>query len=385
MYLSIHKFRRRAEACLSPTILADHSDQSYIQVAAAPTKNWELGTQHPVLSTQHLTIGYHVPRQPPKVVVADIGVTLQAGELVALIGPNGAGKSTLMRTLAGMQPLLAGTITVLGADLGRLKPRDLAQRLSVVLTERVDVGILSAYALVALGRHPYTDWAGHLTSGDETVVRWALDAVGAAHLAGRYVHQLSDGERQKILIARALAQEPALMLLDEPTAFLDLPRRAEIMQMLRRLAHETGRAILLSTHDLDLALRCADTIWLLPTGGPLHVGAPEDLVLSGAFEAAFRSEGVAFDPYTGSFRVPVPPAGEVDLIGEGLPAVWTQRALERAGYCVNRGRTAAIRIQVIEDGNHRHWHLTMNNVNQRCISIYELIHILQHTDALKSV
>ena len=317
-----------------------------------------LGTQHSVLSTTSLSIGYTAPRQPPKVILSDITVTLNAGELVCMIGPNGAGKSTLMRTLAGMQPPLAGTVTLQGEDIRTLNPRDLAQRLSIVLTERVDVGVLSAYALVALGRFPYTDWSGTLTPDDEAVVRWAIQAVGAVDLAARNVGELSDGERQKIMIARALAQEPALMLLDEPTAFLDLPRRAEMMQLLRRLARETGRAILLSTHDLDLALHNADRIWLLPKGGPLHVGAPEDLVLSGAFEQAFQAEGVQFDPYTGSFKTTIQPAGTIDLHGDGIPALWTIRALERAGFCVVRGGDSSpIRIELVEQGSATRWRI----------------------------
>lgn len=335
-------------------------------------------TQQAVITTNLLTIGYTAPRQPPKVVVADITVALHPGELICLIGPNGAGKSTLMRTLAGMQPSLSGTVLLQGDDIRSLQPRDLAQRLSIVLTERVDVGVLSAYALVALGRFPYTDWAGTLTPADEAVVRWVIQAVGAVDLAGRNVGELSDGERQKIMIARALAQEPAVMLLDEPTAFLDLPRRAEMMQLLRGLARDTGRAILLSTHDLDLALHNADRIWLLPKGGPLHVGAPEDLILSGAFEAAFRTEGVQFDPYTGSFRTNITPAGQVDLFGDGLAALWTTRALERAGFCVvPGGDSSPIRIDLIGQGGAIRWRITQADKITESNSLGELIELLR--------
>lgn len=350
---------------------------------SSPTPHSLLSTQHsvlstslPVLSTQYLSIGYPQGRKPPKTIAADINVDIQPGEMICLIGPNGAGKSTLMRTLAGMQPPLHGTITLNGDDLSKLTPQHLAQRLSIVLTERIDVGILSAYALVALGRHPYTGWLGRLTPQDEAVVQWAMKAVGAADLAARNVIELSDGERQKVMIARALAQEPALMMLDEPTAFLDLPRRAEIMTMLRTLARETKRAILLSTHDLDLALRTADRIWLLPKGGALQVGAPEDLVLSGAFEAAFRGEGVTFDAYTGSFRGNIQPAGTVDLHGEGLPALWTERALERAGFCIVRnGTESPIRVETLADNQ---WQLTTPTQTQIYDSVHALIAALQN-------
>jgi iron complex transport system ATP-binding protein len=332
----------------------------------------------PVLSTSNLGVGYRMPRKPALAIVENISVELLAGELVCLIGPNGAGKSTLMRTLAGMQAPLTGQIQLMGDDLAALNARELARRLSIVLTERIDVGVLSAYTLVALGRYPYTGWMGELRPEDERVVQQAIMAVGAADLADRNVGELSDGERQKIMIARALAQEPAVMLLDEPTAYLDLPRRAELMTMLRRLARETGRAILLSTHDLDLALRNADRIWLLPKGGRLQAGAPEDLVLSGAFEAAFKGEGVQFDAYTGSFRSDTQAAGMVDLYGEGLPALWTIRALEREGFCVVRGGTeSAIRITVSQQEQVTRWQLNMSGHEQMSSSLYDLIAALR--------
>ncbi|MCZ2098142.1 MAG: ATP-binding cassette domain-containing protein [Anaerolineae bacterium] len=199
-------------------------------------------------------------------------------------------------------------------------------------------------------------------------MRGALEAVGAGALAERQVLELSDGERQKIMIARALAQEPAVMILDEPTAFLDLPRRVEVMQLLRRLAHENDRAILLSTHDLDLALRTADRIWLMTAEGELHVGAPEDLVLSGAFESAFRAEGVVFDAQTGAFRINGQPRGAIRVTGDGLPALWARRALERAGFAVTDDNAMA---QV--DAEAGRWRLTRGGISAEYGSLYDLV------------
>ena len=160
-----------------------------------------------------------------------------------------------------------------------------------------------------------------------------------------------------------------------------VPRRAELMAMLRRLARESGRAILLSTHDLDLALRNADRIWLLPKGGSLRVGAPEDLVLSGAFEAAFKSEGVQFDAYTGSFRTDNVAAGTVDLRGEGLPALWTLHALEREGFCVVRdGTESTIRVTVQQEGNAVRWQTHINGQAYSSTSLYEVIALLRQPD-----
>ncbi len=325
----------------------------------------------PLLATRDLAIGYSA--KPCRRVAKDISVSLAPGELVCLLGPNGAGKSTLLRTLAGMQPPLHGSIRLLGAELERLTPRDLARQLSVVLTDRTDVGALSVYGLVALGRYPHTDWAGRLMPSDRASIEGAMTSVGIDRLASRPVDELSDGERQKVMIARALAQEPILMLLDEPTAFLDLPRRVEIMGILRRLARDRGRSVVLSTHDLDLALRSADRLWLLSPDGTLTTGAPEDLVLNGVFETAFRSDGVEFDPVSGAFRIHQPPSGRIALSGDGLPALWTRRALEREGFQVDSESLASLRVDVLADRGHATWRIQHGEEQFLCQSLYQMI------------
>jgi iron complex transport system ATP-binding protein len=329
-------------------------------------------TTKEVLTVSNLAIGYTNPR---RVLAENINLTLEGGELVCLLGPNGAGKSTIIRTVAGMLKPLNGQIKLMGSEAGKLKPNELAKRLSVVLTDKVDVGILSAYALVALGRYPYTNWTGKLSAHDEAVVQWAIEAVGATLLAKRNLNELSDGERQKIMIARALAQEPGLIILDEPTAYLDLPRRVEIMQTLRKLARNTGRAVLLSTHDLDLAIRSADRIWLLPANGQLKEGAPEDLILAGAFQAAFHSEGVDFDNISGAFKVSTEYNGQVALQGEGVAAIWTARALERAGFEIIPDSTISVAVTLSED--RLAWHTRHNGQSQHFTSIYSLINSLR--------
>lgn len=310
-----------------------------------------------LLKTLDLTIGYQPPRQAVRSVAQALSLCLSAREMVCLIGPNGAGKSTLMRTLAGMQPPLKGRVVLGKTDLHRLTSLERAKHLSLVLTERPNVGLLSGYALVALGRHPYSDWTGRLTPYDEAVIRWAVDAVGAADLAHRPVMELSDGQRQKLMIARALTQEPQVILLDEPTAFLDLPRRVEMMQLLKNVARETGRAVLLSTHELDLALRTADTIWLM-SEGRIYTGSPEDLILSGAFEAAFRSEGLIFNRETGSFAVHQDIRHIVAVSGEGFVHAWTRRAVERAGFALaHAGTDADVCIEIVNDDTQPQWTL----------------------------
>ncbi len=329
----------------------------------------------PILETRDLSMGYPARRGPPRLVAEAVDLRLWPGELVCLLGANGAGKSTLLRTLAGMQPPLRGRVQVAGADPYRLPPRELARLLGVVLTDRAEVGALSVHALVALGRYPYTDWTGRLTPQDQAVINHALATVGIAAFASRSVNELSDGERQKVMIARALAQQPQLLLLDEPTAFLDLPRRVELMGILRRLARASGRAVLLSTHDLDLALRSADQLWLFQPGRSIRVGAPEELVLEGAFQAAFHSDGVAFDPHAGAFKFHHPPVGQVDLIGCDLPALWTRRALEREGFIVNGhdGSRSALQIEIHDCYGQTLWRIRHAETGQDYPSLSQAI------------
>lgn len=342
-----------------------------------------------VLQTKDLSIGYHSKNQAPYVVANQISVQLNRGEFVCLLGPNGAGKSTLIRTLVGMQAPLAGSVTLMNEDVLSLSAQELARLLSVVLTDRVQVGILSVRDLVALGRYPYTDWTGRLTADDEAVIDWAIKSANAQSLMHRNVNALSDGERQKVMIARALAQQPEVMVLDEPTAFLDLPRRVEMMALLQHLAHSTNKAILLSTHDLDLALRSADRIWLLPQGGPLLVGAPEDLILSGAFERAFQSDGVHFDADTGAFQIVAQTGDAVVLIGDGKQAYWTKRALERAGLqvCEDAVLEDVKQVVVIEKDGETFWRVRCGGNETVCRAIYEVVAELkdQSTDTHKEV
>lgn len=321
-----------------------------------------------ILKTDHLTTGYASPRRPAVVVSTNVQLDLYKGELVCLIGPNGAGKSTLMQTLAGMLKPIHGGVLLRGQDVHHMRPLELAKSLSIVLTERPNVGTMTGEALVALGRHPYTDWSGQLSPHDRAMVEWAINAVGAEAFAARPAAELSDGQRQKIMIARALAQEPEVMILDEPTAFLDLPRRVEMMRLLKTLARETHRAILLSTHDLDLALHTADRLWLLPANAPIQVGAPEDLILNGGFEQVFDSEGVEFNVNTGTFKVVAQNRGAVAVRGEGLGLIWTRRALQREGFTISSDKSDFC-IEVMSEG----WRLSQNGEISDHATIYDLM------------
>jgi iron complex transport system ATP-binding protein len=232
-----------------------------------------------------------------------------------------------------------------------------ARRLAVVLTQQVKVWGLTSRELVALGRHPHESMSAVRRPADEGAVDRALAICGADALADRQLAELSDGERQRVMVARALAQEPLALVVDEVTAFLDLPHRVDIMLMLRRLAHTAGVAMLLSTHDLDLALRTADRIWLIAPGGAFSIGTPESLVLSGALDGVFRHDGVRFDRHTGSFSLQERRHGRATVAGAGLHAEWTRRAVERLGYQVAQEGPADLHVTVAEGHTAPAWEL----------------------------
>ncbi|ANV87496.1 ABC transporter ATP-binding protein [Picosynechococcus sp. PCC 7117] len=286
-----------------------------------------LQPQAPLLVTENLTVGYQ-----RRALLQDLNLAIAQGQFVCLVGANGSGKSTLIRTLAGLEAPQAGQVWLNGTPLTALNAAQRAQRLSLVLTERVDLAWMSVTELVALGRYPYTDWQGRLGPTDRQIVREAIAAVGLTNLQAQPLNNISDGERQKAMIARALAQATDLMLLDEPTAYLDVPRRVEVMQLLRFLAHQQGRTVLMSTHDLDLALRSADQLWLITPSQRLVVGTPEELALEGYLGTTFSSDRFYFDQMSGQFQLQYQRRSPIQFIGQGLAATWTERALTRLGF-----------------------------------------------------
>ncbi|MPY87436.1 MAG: ATP-binding cassette domain-containing protein [Luteitalea sp.] len=314
----------------------------------------------PALRTHDLAVGYRSRRQR-RAVLERVNLAVDAGELVCLLGPNGIGKSTLMRTLARMQPALWGSVELGGIALESLSASELARRLGVVLTERVAVESLRARQVVDLGRYPHSGWLGGLSDRDHEVVSWAIEAVGAHHLADRDFARISDGERQRVMVARALAQEPLMLLLDEPTAFLDVPSRVELMGLLRHLTRQGPLAVIISTHDLELALRTADVVWLVVPGGELITGAPEDVVLSGGIAQAFEGRQVRFHAEERSFRWLTGGRGTAAVRGEGLPAAMARAVLEREGYTVVVAPSTAetLVLAVGETG----WHLSSDEAD----------------------
>ena len=279
-----------------------------------------------MIELKELTIGY-AQKNNTKVVASGINATLHSGRLTCLIGANGIGKSTLLRTLSAFQPPLSGEIFIDSESpipLSTLTDKQLSRLIGVVLTEKPDVQNMTVFELVGLGRSPYTGFWGRLNEDDKEVVKESLRLVGIESLQDRLIQTLSDGERQKTMIAKALAQQTPVIYLDEPTAFLDYPSKVEMLTLLRHLARETGKTIFLSTHDMELALQIADELWLMTAGTPssdtaespsnnglcqnpkettLIIGTPRELASNGSLSHFIDRPGLHFDPQTLAIRV----------------------------------------------------------------------------------
>lgn len=248
-----------------------------------------------------LTIGYK-QKNSTKNVATDLNASIHQGELTCLLGSNGVGKSTLLRTLSAFQPKIDGQIIINGKPIEDYDDKALSQVIGVVLTEKPDVRNMTVRELVGLGRSPYTGFWGTLSKDDYQIVDESIRLVGIEPLSSRFIDTLSDGERQKVMIAKALAQQTPVIFLDEPTAFLDFPSKVEVMQLLKRLAHEMQKTIFMSTHDLELALQVADTIWLMEKG-LLSVGTPRQLADNGVLSRFVERGDITFDSQTLAVKV----------------------------------------------------------------------------------
>lgn len=306
--------------------------------------------KHPLVEAQGLALGWSGKKG--RLLASGIQLDLHPGELAILIGPNGSGKSTLLKTLLGLQSSRGGSIRLEGRDPFAMSVEERARLAAWVFNERYDSGYFSVFDIVAFGRYPYTDARGSLTKADRQRVLDSLASVGLAGFEERVFSQLSDGERQKALIARAIAQDCPLLILDEPTAFLDASARVEAFQLARSLARREGRGIILSTHDLDHALSFADQLWLFDSRHGFQRGAPEDLASSGAIGKAFDRSSFRFDAGSASFKTIAEVQPTPVAIGgrAGLLRFWTERLVERLGFApVGEGMAAEYGIDIEED------------------------------------
>jgi iron complex transport system ATP-binding protein len=289
-----------------------------------------------VLIARKLTVGYG-----QHILFQDLDLRLEKGKLVCFMGPNGVGKSSLIRTLAGLQKATSGNVSLLSEG----EPH---QQLAVVLTDRIVGSNITAGELISMGRYPYLNWAAQLDEADKAAVSSAVDMVHLSALLNKDINELSDGQLQMAMIARALVQDTPLIMMDEPTAHLDLNNRVEIMKILVQLTRTMNKAILVATHELDLALQTADEIWLAGNNKSILTGIPEDLVLNGAFDDIFRFKG--FDLRTGKVQHEIKHPINIQVIGEGHELLWTRNALERNGFAVCDERTShRVTINVFSD------------------------------------
>jgi len=328
----------------------------------------------PILEATALSAGWRHGGSETRL-LQNVNLTLRPGRFVALVGPNGAGKSTLLRTLVGMQAPLAGAIRLRGVPVASLSVEDRARLAACVFTDRFDSGWFTVFDIVSFGRYPYTDARNRLSERDRETVSEAIRETGLRGFESRRFAELSDGEKQKALTARAVAQDAPLLVLDEPTAFLDAPARIEVFHLAGRLARSRGKAVIVSTHDVDLALRHADELWVLDRDHAFVSGAPESMALSGALGRAFDGPVVRFDPASGAFRAPGEPVPfAVGISGEDPVALgWTIRLAERLGCVIEPedGRYDAM-IRAPGAGAGQAWELEHAGTVTRVDSIEDL-------------
>ena len=324
------------------------------------------------LRCSELACGY--PRANRRV-LEGIHASFPRGGFVCVIGPNGSGKTTLLRTLAGLIPAVDGTVELDGANVHTIPAGDRARRISVVLTQLGSPGYLTVRRFVELGRHPYTGLLGRRSRDDDEAVDEALDRTGIVSLANRWMAEISDGERQRAAVARALAQAADVMILDEPTAFLDVAARASVMTTLRTIAHDTGRLIVSSSHDIEMVLRTADQVVLIAEGGSLRSGCPEDLVLDGAITSLFPGNSLRFDDESGTYRLPEPSGAPIAIEGEGRRRDWVAHAMERIGRRVTNTDGAEVTI-TIGEGDYR---LQTRDQEHTYPTILSLTEAVRHT------
>ena len=258
-------------------------------------------TSHIILKAEQLSIGYKT-KKAETIIASNINFELQKGQLIGLVGANGIGKSTLLRTLIKVQPALSGRVFLNDKDLKTTSTLELAKHLSIVLTEPLMSKNLSVFELVALGRHPYTNWVGNLTDSDNAIIESSLEQVNILDLKAKRCYELSDGQLQKAMIARALAQDTDIIVLDEPTTHLDMYHKAYILKLLQKLTKETGKTILFSSHEIDLAIQLCDNM-IVMSKDTIVCDQPCRLISDGVFESLFPKDLIVFDDKSGSFKV----------------------------------------------------------------------------------
>ncbi len=336
-----------------------------------------MNTENDILVLKDLEIGFRKGRKTIASLLSGVNVSAGRGELVALIGQNGIGKSTLLKTIVRLHEQLSGEILFSNKDILDYTATELSSLVGFVSTEVIRVGNLTVRDLISLGRFPYTNWLGKLTQEDHELVNRAMEMVNLLNFADKNVSEISDGERQRAMIARTIAQDTDILVLDEPTAFLDLPNRYEVIQLLRNLSEEKDKLVIFSTHDLEMVINEADKIWMM-TKDEMVNGAPEDLVLNGSFNHLFPGSKAVFNKESGSFSYLREGKKEIILSGAGTAFEWTKKALQRKGYIpVRNGSSIKIHVNTNNANDIIEWLVSTKNEEFRVNSILELIKVCQ--------
>jgi iron complex transport system ATP-binding protein len=291
-----------------------------------------LGEYEDVLRTEGLDVGYD-----RKAVIRGVNIDALRGQTICLIGPNGAGKTTILRTLAGMLAPVQGSVYINRDDIRDVSPKERARYMAVVLTDKPKMDLTSVYEVVSMGRTPFTDFFGRLGADDHRIVAESMQAVGAAELADRQFNSLSDGEKQKVMIARALAQEPQLIILDEPTSHLDIRHKIEVMSIINRLSNERRLTVILSLHDVDIAVKSCQNVLMVKDGQIVGQGRPEDVVGPGTIGSLYGINGASYDSLLGSFELCYQGPAEVYVAAGAGSGVPFYRSLSRLGYGLATG------------------------------------------------
>ncbi len=330
-----------------------------------------------IINIEHLNIGYSFSKRKNNVIHSNINLSSFAGELTVLIGENGVGKSTLLRTICNLQKSIEGNISIFNKDINQYSHNNLAKKISFVSTEAINVGYMKVFDFIALGRFPYTNWLGKLTDEDLMSVNEVLALVRMETFAQKYLNEISDGERQRVMIARTLAQDTDIIILDEPTAFLDMPNKYEIIHLLNHLTKTRNKTIIFSSHDINIAMSECDKMWLM-LDNEIIEGSPEDLILNNTFSEIFKNTNLNFSVKTGEFKTKKQAYKHIGLVGEGDNFFWTKKALERLGFNVNCNKSYSKNIIVKTDNHSTQW-IFQNEENKFVFdSIYELAQNIEH-------
>lgn len=333
---------------------------------------------HIILKIQDLHIGYEQHANPKEgIIYGPLNMEIHTAEMVGIIGRNGIGKSTLLRTLTGIHHAISGEVFIRGNEINRISRSDRAKLISYVSTEAIHVQNLRVRDLVSMGRFPYTSWFAKLTKTDHDIINDSIEQTGITNLLQKPVYQLSDGERQKVMIARALAQDTPVIILDEPTAFLDLPARHETMRLLNNLAQQKNKLIIFSTHDLSIAMDEVDKLWLMTDEGLLE-GSPEDLLMNQGFRKLFRNSDLDFDARTLVFRFSRDLKRHVKIQADEKYSIFTRKAMERIGFKTTKNEDTDYTITIITDNAIPVWQVSGPNIQRSFNSIYQLTSFFRH-------